>query len=131
MNSATDSGLVEHCISTWVQMFKDEKEAQKMDEMMNGNSDRFASLNGRQKDNAKGVMGRVNEQVDLNVMLRHFCAWALDAKLERIMRHYNGKMESKKNQLQSVQHMFRSFASQLDQGLRQASPRDSGRKRAD
>merc|ERR1719310_448099 len=98
---------------------------------MNGNNDRFASLNGRQKDNAKGVMGRYNEQVDLNIMLRHFCAWALDAKLERIMRFYNNKMESKKNQLQSVQHLFRSFASQLDQGLRQASPRDSKTRRSD
>merc|ERR1719449_514234 len=98
---------------------------------MSGNADRFGALNGRQKDTAKGVQGRINEQMDLNLMLRHFCAWALDAKLERIMRFYNHKMESKKNQLSSVQHMFRSFASQLDQGLRQDSPRNSGRKRQD
>merc|ERR1712224_600700 len=125
MNSATDSGLVEHVISTWVQAYKDEKEAQKMEELMNGGEGRFAALNGRQKDNAKGVMSRVNEQVDLNIMLRHFCAWSLDAKLERVMRHYNNKMESKKHQLQNVQGLFKSFASQLDQGLRQD---DSGRR---
>merc|ERR1719409_1537758 len=129
MNAATDSGLMEHCMSGWCQKYKDDAEARKMDELMCGANDKFASLNGRQKDNAKGVMGRVNEQVDLNVMLRHFCAWALDAKLERVMRHYNSKMESKKHQLHSVQHLFRSFASQLDQGLRSGSPRDSGRYR--
>merc|ERR1719160_2384293 len=50
MNSATDSGLVEHVISTWVQMFKDDKEAKKMEELMSGGDDRFAALNGRQKD---------------------------------------------------------------------------------
>merc|ERR1719324_2032315 len=95
MNASTDSGLVEHVISSWCQMFKDDKEAKKLDEMMNAEGSKFASLNGRQKDNAKGVMGRVNEQLDLNCMLRHFCAWALDCKLERVMRHYNKKMDSK------------------------------------
>merc|ERR1712185_239896 len=87
MNSATDSGLVEHVISTWCQMFKDDKEAKRMEELMSGGDDRFAALNGRQKDNAKGVMSRVNEMQELNCLLRHFCAWALDAKLERVMRH--------------------------------------------
>merc|ERR1712097_27382 len=99
MNSATDSGLTEHVISTWAQFFKDRKEALKMELIMAENEAKFGALNGRQKDNAKGVMGRVNEQQDLNVMLRHFSYWAMDTKLERIMRHYSNKMESKKHQL--------------------------------
>merc|ERR1712139_332253 len=87
--------------------------------------------NGRQKDNAKGVMGRVNEQMELNVMLRHFAMWSVDTKLERIMRYYNSKMESKKQQLQSVQHLFKNFATQLDAGLKGEgdSARDSGSRR--
>merc|ERR1712139_404964 len=59
MNAATDSGLVEHVVSTWCQNWKDEQEAKKMEALMSGGDDRFASLNGRQKENAKGVMGRV------------------------------------------------------------------------
>merc|ERR1712093_801648 len=128
---ATDGGLVEHVMSTWAQFFKDRKEALKMERIMAENEARFGALNGRQKDNAKGVMGRVNEQMQLNVMLRHFSAWATDTKLERIMRHYNSKMESKKHQLQSVQHLFKSFATQLDQGLKGDgdSARDSSSRR--
>merc|ERR1712182_95122 len=130
MNASTDSGLLEHVISTWGQHYKDEKEAKKLGEMMAANEARFAGLTGRQKDNAKGVMGRVNEQMDLNAMLKHFSAWATDTKLERIMRHYNSKMESKKHQLQSVQHLFKSFANQLDQGLKaEDSARDSSSRR--
>merc|ERR1719331_2529631 len=102
MNSATDSGLVEHVMSTWVQWDKDNKEALKMEAMMAENEAKFGALNGRQKDNAKGVMGRVNEQMELNCMLKHFSAWALDTKLERTMRYYNSKMEGKKQQLASV-----------------------------
>jgi hypothetical protein len=131
MNSATDSGLVEHVISTWVQAYKDDKEARRMEEIMAENEAKFGALNGRQKDNAKGVMNRVNEQMDLNLMLKHFCAWSTDTKLERIMRHYNAKMDGKKQQLQSVQHLFRNFATQLDQGLKGEgdSARDSSSRR--
>merc|ERR1719281_407899 len=131
MNSATDSGLVEHVMSTWVQYRKDDLEAKKMEALMAENEAKFGALNGRQKDNAMGVQQRVNEQMDLNAMLKHFSAWATDTKLERIMRHYNSKMESKKQQLQSVQHLFKNFATQLDQGLKGEgdSARNSGSRR--
>jgi hypothetical protein len=130
MNSATDSGLVEHVMSTWAQAYKEKMEAIKMEQIMAENEARFGALNGRQKDTAKGVMSRVNEEMDLNMLLKHFCAWSTDTKLERIMRHYNSKMESKKHQLQSVQHLFKNFANQLDQGLRQEdSARDSSSRR--
>merc|ERR1719240_619058 len=132
MNAATDSGLCEHVMSTWVQNYKDQKEARRMEELMAENEARFGALNGRQKDNAKGVMSRVNEQMDLNLMLKHFSAWATDTKLERIMRHYSAKMDSKKQQLQSVQVLFKNFATQLDQGLKGEqgdSARDSSSRR--
>merc|ERR1719379_2796767 len=131
MNSATDSGLVEHVMSTWAQKYKDDAEARRMEEIMAENEAKFGALNGRQKDNAKGVMSRVNEQMELNCMLKCFSAWATDTKLERIMRHYNAKMDSKKQQLQSVQHLFKNFATQLDQGLKADadSARDSGSRR--
>jgi len=129
MNAATDSGLLEHITSTWVQNFKDEKEDKKMAEMMAANEARFGALNGRQKDNAKGVMNKVNEQMALNSMLNCFSHWSTDTKLERIMRHYNAKMESKKHQLQSVQSLFKGFANQLDQGLKEDSARGSSSRR--
>jgi len=132
MNASTDSGLLEHVMSTWGQHYKDEKDAKKMEDMMAANEARFGALNGRQKDNAMGVQNRVNEQMDLNLMLKMFCAWATDTKLERIMRHYNSKMDSKKQQLQSVQHLFKNFATQLDQGLKEGdSARGSRRGQKD
>merc|ERR1712070_663077 len=131
MNASTDSGLLEHVMSTWGQHYKDEKDAKKMEDMMAANEARFGALNGRQKDNAMGVQNRVNEQMDLNLMLKMFSAWATDTKLERIMRHYNSKMDSKKQQLSSVQHLFKNFATQLDQGLKGEgdSARNSGSRR--
>merc|ERR1719160_1699518 len=133
MNAATDSGLLEHVMSTWAQKYKDDQDARKMELIMAENEAKFGALNGRQKDNAKGVMGRVNEQMELNCLLRHFSMWAMDTKMERIMRYYNSKMEGKKHQLQSVQSLFKNFAQQLDQGLKADadSARDSRRKSRD
>merc|ERR1712070_1118304 len=132
MNASTDSGLLEHVMSTWGQHYKEEKDAKKMEDMMAANEARFGALNGRQKDNAMGVQNRVNEQMDLNLMLKMFSSWATDTKLERIMRHYNSKMDGKKQQLQSVQHLFKNFASQLDQGLKEGdSARGSRRGQKD
>merc|ERR1719321_2561046 len=50
MNAATDSGLVEHVMSTWVQHYKDDQESRKMEAMMAENEARFGALNGRQKE---------------------------------------------------------------------------------
>merc|ERR1719375_2148762 len=52
MNSATDSGLVEHVISTWIQYRKDEKKAQEMEELLNGANSKFGAFASRNKDSA-------------------------------------------------------------------------------
>merc|ERR1719171_2763341 len=43
MNSATDSGLVEHVVSSWCNYFKEEKKAREMEELINGANAKFAS----------------------------------------------------------------------------------------
>merc|ERR1711904_467254 len=52
MNSATDSGLVEHVMSTWVQFRKDEKKAQEMEAMLNGANAKFGAFGDRNKHSA-------------------------------------------------------------------------------
>merc|ERR1719387_2336652 len=105
MAGGSDNALLTVILGAWVQFSADYKKnkeeedeierrehqfaefmKQKMEELMAENEARFGALNGRQKDNAMGVQKRVNEQMDLNLMLKHFSAWATDTKLERIMR---------------------------------------------
>merc|ERR1712078_312105 len=43
MNAATDSGLVEHVISTWIRYRKDEKNAQEMEELLTGANSKFGA----------------------------------------------------------------------------------------
>merc|ERR1719388_503604 len=55
MNAATDSGLVEHVISTWIQNYKDDKKAQEMEAMLNGANSKFASFSARNKAGAQSA----------------------------------------------------------------------------
>jgi len=110
--------LMEHVFKTWMQDFQEEKESKAVENQKAQAMKKFQNMNGKQKQNAHGVAARCIEQMDLNCMLRHFCAWGLDAKLERVMKHYNRKMEGKRQQLQRVQCLFQNFSSELDAGLR-------------
>merc|ERR1719161_3432550 len=49
MNSATDSGLVEHVISTWVSYQKEKKKAEEMEALIMGANGKFASFGERNK----------------------------------------------------------------------------------
>merc|ERR1712216_600724 len=49
MNSLTNSGLVEHVMSTWVAAFKDKKKAEEMEAMLNGADAKFGAFGARNK----------------------------------------------------------------------------------
>merc|ERR1719375_1553077 len=100
----------------WIQSHNEDK-AREMEEKMNAANDRFSSLNGRQKDSAKSVQQRINEQMNTNMVMRVLSEWLIETKQNRVTAYYSQKVESKQRQLHSVQSMFKSFATQLDQGL--------------
>merc|ERR1719498_634182 len=94
--------------------------------MIGGAGGKFGSLNARRGGATKGVMSRVSHMQEFLFLYPFFQSWACEAKEQATLAHYNAKIDQKKNQLQSVQQMFKGFASQLEQGL---SPRtDSGKK---
>jgi len=46
-----------------------------------------------------------------------FMNWKTEVEIQRVISHYSGKMQGKKQQLEQVQSMFKDFSSQLEQGL--------------
>merc|ERR1719235_2682122 len=81
------------------------------------NEGRFKSLAQKQSGNAKSVASRCHQQEEENMMMVFFYAWSTMAREEHIIKHYGGKLDQKKHQLEAVQTMFRSFANQLEQGI--------------
>merc|ERR1719506_576707 len=125
MNSATDSGLVEHVISTWIQFHKDEKKAAEMEAMLNGANAKFGSFSERNKAGAMSAGQKATAVKEYGLLNHSICLWSEFCKVERLLRYYSNRMEGKKHQLQGLQTMFRSFATQLETGLKEGTPREA------
>jgi len=125
MNSATDSGLVEHVISTWVQYRKDMKKAEELEAMLNGENAKFASFAARNKNGAMSAGQKATEVKAYGLLNHAMLLWTEVTKVERLLRYYTNRMDHKKHQLQGLQSMFRNFATQLESGLKEGTPRDA------
>jgi hypothetical protein len=126
MNSATDSGLVEHVISTWVQYYKDIKKAEEMEALINGNAAKFASFGARNKQGAMSAGEKATAIKEYGLINHAMLLWMEVTKVERMLRYYTSRIDGKKQQLQGLQGMFRNFANQLESGLKEGTPRDFG-----
>merc|ERR1719198_2251717 len=125
MSGSSDTGLLHMIIEEWQGVVNEEKESRKMDELLNGNEQRFKSLNQKQKAGAKSVASRCHQQEEENMMMVFFYAWSTEARSEHVIKHYSSKLDQKKGQLDAVQSMFRQFANQLEQGIGN-TPRTGG-----
>jgi len=127
MAGASENGLLKVVLTAWIDDWKEEKKLADMEKMMGGNDSKFKSLNQNQKKNAKSVASATHAQEEENMIMVFFYAWATDTRTERVIKHYGSKLDQKKGQLDAVQTMFRSFASQLEQGIGN-TPRTGGSK---
>merc|ERR1711934_1234933 len=63
---------------------------------------------------------------DYGLINHSMLLWIEVTRVERMLRYYTTRVEGKKTQLQGLQTMFRNFASQLETGLKDGTPRDGG-----
>merc|ERR1719146_277275 len=124
MNAATDSGLVEHVISTWVQYFKDKLKAEEMEAILNGANSKFGAFSERNKAGAMTAGQKATAVKEYGLLNYSILLWTEYCKVERLLRYYSTRMDGKKHQLQGLQTMFRNFANQLETGLKEGTPRD-------
>jgi len=126
MNAATDGGLVEHVMSTWATFYNDKKKAEEMEKLINGNAAKFASFSARNKQGAMSAGEKAQAIKEYGLVNHAVLLWSEVTKVERMLRYYQNRVEGKKQQLQGLQGMFRNFASQLETGLKEGTPRDFG-----
>jgi len=125
MSASSGSGLCHVIMTAWQEEVSAMKKEREMEEIINGQEQRFKSLNQRQKGNAKSVASKCHQQEEENMLMVFFYAWHTDTRTEHVIKVYGAKLDSKKTQLDSVQTMFRSFANQLEQGIGN-TPRTGG-----
>merc|ERR1719271_769920 len=123
MNAATDSGLVEHVISTWVQYQKDKLKADEMEAILNGANAKFGAFGERNKMSAMSAGEKATAVKEYGLCIHAMLLWTDVTKVERMLRYYQNRIEGRKHQLQGLQTMFRTFATQLETGLKDGTPR--------
>lgn len=117
ISGATESGLIAMAFQNWAQLILENKKARQLEEQLLMSGGRLANMKSRQKGNAMNVQGRVNEQIKANLLFRCLSSWMLETKVNHVDRYYSNKMNHKRQQLSSVQTLFKSFAEQLEKGL--------------
>lgn len=125
MSAGTDSGLLNNIMSTWVEKYREDKAEQEMEDIINAANSKFSSFADRNSAGAQSVMERARKHLEEMVFRRHMNAWRLYARMEGTEGLYRAKIEAKKQQLYGVQQMFRQFAAQLEEGLKE---KDSARE---
>jgi len=119
MSAGTNTGLCHEVMEAWVTLYVEDKKARELEDILNSANSKFGEFGERNANNAKTVMERARLHLEEMVLRRHWNAWRLHARLEGTLAQYQAKIEAKKQQLYQVQQMFRSFAAQLEAGLRE------------
>merc|ERR1711879_480435 len=96
----------------WSKDFLEEKAMRDHLESISAANVKFSDLSARQKKAAKNIAGRTNDFDAENLTAQLFLGWHTHARMSRVMSHYSNKLNSKKHTLDSVQNMFKSFATQ-------------------
>merc|ERR1719321_1432010 len=94
--------------------------------MLEGANAKFGAFGERNKKGAMSAGEKATAVKQYGLLVHSMLLWTEFCKVERLLRYYSNRIESKKHQLQGLQTMFRTFASQLEQGLKDGTPRDGG-----
>jgi hypothetical protein len=117
MTAGTDTGLISMCMTAWVSLYLEDKKGREMEEILTQQKSKFKMLNDRQKGAGYNTVSKANKLEEDGIAMHVFMNWQMYSGIEKIIRLYGGKMDKKRGQLEQVQSMFKSFATQLEQGI--------------
>eukprot|EP00439_Symbiodinium_sp_Y106_P081025 s643_g19.t3 len=104
----------------------DGKKLRELEDQVDGNDDSVVYIKTVHREIGSSVSGLAGDQIDLNSMYQCWMAWQIEAKTKRIDKYYSVKIDSKRKQLASVQMLFKSFAEELDAGLKDIDKEAAG-----
>merc|ERR1719252_16188 len=93
--------------------------------MLNAADGKFAAFGDRNKKGAMSAGEKATAVKEYGLLNHSMLLWSEFCKVERLLRYYSNRIEGKKHQLSGLQTMFRNFATQLESGLKDGTPRDA------
>merc|ERR1711957_341403 len=129
MLGSGDSGILMTMRQVWIDFWKSSRKNEEMDEILTKSNLKFSNLSTKQKKIVKNTADRTNEAERLLVLGHIFNHWVTQARVDAWVDLYTEKLDSKKNQLEAVQNLFVSFASQLEKDV-STTPRSQRKKQS-
>lgn len=126
VSAATDTGLLQQSFMAWTGYAFDGKKLRQLEDQVDGNDDEVVYIKTVHREIGSSVSCLAGDQIDLNSMYQCWMAWQIEAKTKRIDKYYSVKIDSKRKQLASVQMLFKSFAEELDAGLKDIDKEAAG-----
>jgi len=120
----SESVLIKNGFDGWKQVWADAKKEAELAEALAAAESKFSSFNGRNKKGAHSVSEKKRQMEEGMTYLIILGLWRQQTRVEQALRQHHGKVDAKRQQLVGVQHMFRNFATQLEQGLKQGQDTD-------
>merc|ERR1712232_518801 len=123
MQASSEQGLIAMCFNGWKTSVQEEKEQIRLQEQMAEKAAAMNQFGAKGKMTAKAEMERMQNTLDSTLLLMIFHTWKREAKLERMKRYGQAKNNARKQQLHNVKGLFKNFAGELEQGLKEGTPR--------
>lgn len=128
MGRGTDSGLLQFAFKAWLEFLEEAKHENEIAETINAHAAKFRMFAHRRRASNVNMLDRGRRHGEEMLLLRALGSWRLDTKMEAALRFHHAKIDAKRQQLVGVQHMFRTFALQLESGLKQGQDSSRGMK---
>lgn len=113
-----DGGLVKSVFSEWKTATLDGRAERVKQKALAGLAGEVKVFSSRVKKPALAALEATAVMQDDSLLVQVLWAWRMEAKAEATMRLHRAKIDAKRQQLVGVQQMFRTFAQQLEAGLR-------------
>lgn len=123
MSAATNTSQMHTFLQAWAEYVRETRDMHAQQEMLGGKASQLNGFAMRNKGSAKQEMMRMTLVQEHTAMYMCLGRWKRETKLERMRRYGKEKNNKRKQQLIGVKGLFKNFASELEQGLKEGTPR--------
>lgn len=124
---ATAAGFQQEVFSSWVTLVQQSHGEGQLQGLLQQQQQRIEAVRQRSRNNNHLLVQGLEKQYHSDMQLEIFSHWRTFAGVESKVLGHKVKVDAKRQQLQGVQSLFRSFAAQLERQLRESHSQKESR----
>jgi len=114
----SDTGRMHEAFTDWKKIWEEAKQEAELAATLDESSLKLQAFGQGRKAASGSAMERSEYYSTQMLLMQVFFNWKMDWSMEMTLKGYHSKIDAKRQQLMGVHQMFRSFATQLESGLK-------------